>query len=515
MRKVVVLLLAFLFLLGCVGCGGGEAENHGDPNANREVPADSITLNINQESNGRELVNFGVQLDSYFLVEGYNVGRNGVKDGRSWEVKASDWEDVVVPRMKEMGLSRIRTQVMPGWYAPTEDCYKNKTYEWETPRMQALFKLLDTAKELNIEVNLTIWGTDGGARWLLEEDSEATTWLDMVADDRWEDFAGVSADLIKALVVDFGYTNIAEVTLYNEPTQDFSRLGLLKGFSNYAEICKLFDQKLREVGVRDKIKLVLSDDTSSSTWLSNTLYELEGVYDMVSSHSYCYGVEHSNDMIQNTMNTYALRYFRDAMEGYESVPHVWNEFGLGGPTYQGQDTHTVPYADSPMRGLEIARVALNLIYSGSWGANYWLLFNSYYDTSERIMNMGLWRYADDAYACNPVFYAYSLFTRFCEKGSRIYPMEMADDNLIGVAFRTEDDRWTYMVVNNSDEEKKVSFLNNTLFPANMQRYTYDTAAVPSDNEVLKSDGSVTANGRVLTDTLKPQSFIVYTDIAEE
>ena len=100
-------------------------------------------------------------------------------------------------------------------------------------------------------------------------------------------------------------------------------------------------------------------------------------------------------------------------------------------------------------------------------------------------------------------------------GSRIYPMDMADDNLIGVAFRTEDDKWTYMVVNNSDEEKKVSFLNNTLFPAEMRRYTFDTAAVPTDNKVLESDGSVTANGRVLTDTLKPQSFIVYTDIAEK
>lgn len=514
MKKFIVLLLSLIFLVGCFGCQNS-GEYHGDPNANAEIPISSIKMNINQDSNGRELVNFGAQLDSYFFLEGYNVGRNGTKDGRSWSVKESDWEDVIVPRLKEMRLSRIRTQVMPGWYAPTEECYQNKNYDWDSEKMTALFKLLDTMKELDIEVNLTIWGTDGGARWLLEEGSPATTWLGMIADDRWDDFGGVSADLIKELVVERGYTNIAEVTLYNEPTQDFNRLGIVKGFNNYAGICRAFDQKLREVGVRDKIKLTLSDDTSDFVWLSKTLSELEGVYDMVSSHSYCYGVEHSNDMIQNTMNSYALKNFRTAMKGYESVPHIWDEFGLGGPTYQGQDTHMVPYADSPMRALEIARVALNLLYSGSSGANYWLLFNQYYDTSDRIMNMGLWRYADDGYVCNPVYYAYSLFTRFCYKGSRIYPIDMVDENLIGIALRSPTDKWTYLVVNNSDEEKNISFLNNTLFPTEMYRYTYDTTNVPTDNHVLQSDKMLQADGRVLTDTIKGQSFVVYTDIVEK
>ena len=500
-----VMSTAILFSACACGGEGGKAD-HGDPNANREIPSGYPQLTIEQEGNGNRLINFGAQLDPFFTVSGYNEGRGGTGANGSWKVNKSDWETVFIPRIREMKLPRIRMMLMPGWYAPEERCYTQKEYAWDSKYMQGVYDVLDMAQANDVEVNITVWGTDGRAPWLLENPAAATTWLGYIADDRWADFGGVSADAFRYLIKDKGYTCIREATLYNEPTQDFLRLGRVEGFANYVSICKEFDKALKSVGVRDKIRLVLSDDTQDSVWLASTLSELEGVYDGVSSHSYAYGKEYSNENIQNTLNSYALKYFRQAMEGYEHVPHIWDEFGLN----TGLDTHTVSDADTPERGFEIARVALNMLYSGSSGVNYWTLFNQYYDESNRIMNMGLWRYADDGYDCNPVYYSYSMFTRFCKKDMEIFPIQREDDDLMGIALKAADGNWTYLLTNSAAEAKQVSFLNNTKFPATMYKYVYDERNVPNDNKVIATSGTVEADGRVLSDTVGARCFVLYT-----
>ncbi len=504
---IVSVGMSVLFLFCACSCQkGGAEEDHGDPNANRTIPTGHTELTIEKTGNGNKLINFGAQLDPFFTLSGYNEGRSGTGASGTWRVDKNDWETVVVPRIREMQLPRIRMMLMPGWFAPEEQCYTQKDYVWDSAFMQSVYDVLDTAQENKIEVNVTVWGTDGRAPWLLEEGSAPTTWLGYIADDRWDDFGGVCADAFRYLIEEKGYTCIKEATLFNEPTQDFLRLGRVQGFANYVSICKEFDSALKTVGVRDKIKLVLSDDTQDSVWLGATLSELEGVYDGVSSHSYSYGKEYTNDNIQNTLNTYALKYFRQAMEGYEHVPHIWDEFGLN----TGLDTHTVSDADTAQRGFEIARVALNMLYAGSSGVSYWTLFNQYYDEGNRIMNMGLWRYADDGYDCNPVYYSYSMFTRFCKKDMEIFPIKSDDGDLMGIALKAKDGNWTYLLTNSAAEEKKVSFVNNTKFPTTMSKYVYDENNVPTDNKVIGSSGKVTADGRVLSDTVGARCFVLYT-----
>ena len=168
----------------------------------------------------------------------------------------------------------------------------------------------------------------------------------------------------------------------------------------------------------------------------------------------------------------------------------------------------------PDRGLEIARIALNMFNMGSSGVSYWVLFSQYYNRSDfnnnYIMDMGLWGFADEGYACRPVYYAFSMLTRFVEEADEIYTIESGDENIVATAFR-RGDQWTYCVVNNGDVSKQISFLNRTKFPSEMARYVYDEANVPTDNKVIPSNGKVTADGRVLTDTVGPRSFVVYTD----
>ena len=46
----------------------------------------------------------------------------------------------------------------------------------------------------------------------------------------------------------------------------------------------------------------------------------------------------------------------------------------------------------------------------------------------------------------------------------------------------------------------------------MKRYVYDQNNVPTDNKVIASNGTVTPDGRVLTDTLAPLTFTIYTTL---
>ena len=124
--------------------------------------------------------------------------------------------------------------------------------------------------------------------------------------------------------------------------------------------------------------------------------------------------------------------------------------------------------------------------------------------------MGLWAFADEGYQCYPVYYAYSMLTRFVEESDVIFPIESSDGNIVAVAFRQRE-KWSYCIVNNGDEAKKVSFVNMDNFPGELTRYVYDEANVPTDNQVIGASGKVTADGRVITDTIAPRSFVVYTN----
>ena len=66
-------------------------------------------------------------------------------------------------------------------------------------------------------------------------------------------------------------------------------------------------------------------------------------------------------------------------------------------------------------------------------------------------------------------------------------------------------------MNNGETDKKVAFVNYDSYPESLNRYVYEEAAVPTDNKVIGSNGTMTADGRVLSDVVPARSFAVYTD----
>lgn len=516
--KLLSLLLAGLMAMSAFGVFGGcgnkstESVDHGDVNANREVPSDSITLEIGQESDGRQVRLFGAQMDPHFLSG--CVGRELTKpDGTTVKIERSEWENVTLPRLREMGITYIRMMALPSWWAKEEVCYTEKKYTWDSLPMQDIYLICDAARELGIDICFTVWLWDckyaryPGYDW----DDNSRNWCLPDPDGGNTVMAEVVADCLKYLIEEKGYTNIKYFTPVNEPNSTFGypypATGLAYGA--YDEMCREIDRVFKEKGIRDKLKFNLGDSSTGDggTWFESTAESLyaDGVADIVNTHWYNYDESCTNKKLQDPdVLTSPARCISIAKE--YNAPVAFGEYGA-----------YINNEDNATRAYDLVKIAANMWHDGAVGMSYWRLQSDMWNWDRDNPDaspyfLGLWKSADGDYACRPSYYTYSLMTRFIKNGMDIYNIEMSDDDVVAVAFR-KGDQWTYLIVNDSKTEtKKFSFLNNTKFPASLEKYTYEVNAAPTDNKAIPSSGSVTPNGRVLTDSIAPHSIIVYSNV---
>ncbi len=477
------------------------------------IPEDTdVVFNVEKENGNKTVYGIGTQLDPLFLSQ--NVGLSGTTDqGEEWTCKESDWQ-LFEERIDDMQLARIRVMLRPSWFVISENNLQAGVYDYDSAEMKSLYQVLDTAQARNMDVNLTMWGVD--VPYMQEYAQE---WVSTPLPEYEQSFVTCFADCVKYLIEEKGYTCVNEITLFNEPNSFLAYSGN-NGCELYCDLCKRLDEVFRNKGIRDRVKFNLSDDARSATWLAKTLMNLDGVIDVCNSHTYSFGDTYdektnttlrdmSNEDICYNLPNFNLNLFKQYYEEY-GVPHMWGEFG----TKNNSGSHTTYDTYLPDRGIELARILLNFFNMGSQGASYWVLFSQYYSRSDfntgNIMDMGLWGFADEGYVCRPMYYAYSMITRFIRKGDIIYPIESADGNVVAVAFGSGD-KWSYCLVNNGDVAKKVSFVNYNQAPDRLSTFVYDESAVPTDNKVIAASGNVQADGRVISQAIAPRSFVILTN----
>lgn len=518
MKKLISILLVLATALSVVGCRlipGNQPTEPTEPPANVTPPADTdVVLTINKEDGNEAVFGVGTELDPHFFSQ--NVGLTDITNGNQWICKEEDWA-IVEERVEAMNLKRIRVMLQPGWYVINETNTEEGIYDWDTECMQSLYKVLDLAQKNEMKVNITMWGVDTGTAGFMRI-AGASDWVTTPAPEYEELFVSCFADCIKYLIEEKNYSCIREVTLFNEPNAIYKGN---KANEEYCALCMKMHNAFEEKGVRDDVLFNLSDDARDAVWMAKTLMNLEGIIDVANSHTYSLGDtfnqetqesmrDMTNQEICYDLPSYNLNEWKQWTDEYPNIPHIWGEFG----TCNSAGSHKTFDKYTPERGLEIARIALNMFNMGSQGMSYWVLFSQYYSRSDfnthNIMDMGLWGFADEGYRCRPMYYSYSMITRFVEESDVIFPIKSSDENIVAVAFR-QGDQWSYCVVNNGDDAKKVSFVNMDSFPGELTRYVYDEANVPTDNQVIGASGEVTADGRVITDTVEGRTFVIYTN----
>ncbi len=525
--KTLCTVLSGLFVLisGCSASDDGEIRSKipDTPLATGDhipgyKPAESFTVRTDR-STGVELVGLGVELDPHFLAQ--NTTRpNGPSP--------ASWERVFAPRIRQMGIERFRVMLLPHWWEPVNDnddpaVADLSRFTFESLEMQSLYQVLDLAQETGAHVTLVLWGCpisceqvgNGylGRHFLCNP--AATNWVTEPAND--EEFAESFSTVVKYLIEERGYTCIKELTPFNEPD------GNVCPIEHYVPLVKTLDTRLRRDGIRDRVKLNLSDNTDTRRfYLEACAAELAAEADLFNSHTYIFGYETPNHMVTSWEQANV------EVAARAGKRHIVGEFGSNqcvGATRQRD-------IDRYERGVLMTRHVINFLNAGAAGCSYWSLIDQYYGRTAsyaEMQQLGLWRHLRSTYAqdpdptiypslredfeVRPQYHAYTLLTRFIRKGSEVFPLDLRGDFVAGSAIRSADGKWSYVLANGSDEEVNIDLSNaqpGGSDPCKVYRYLANR--LPEGDQLLPALMKLEAVDGAFRICLPAQSTLVLTQL---
>lgn len=196
-------------------------------------------------------------------------------DGRVYSETLCELE---ADRTAALGLKIART--FYGYWAWDK---QTRSWNWETPTMQAFYRWLDRMKKRNIKIALN-------TGWWLQFDLDGHN-SPFYANGSWQgavkNFSNWVSESYKQLVENRGFTNITTFVLFTEPNCGFGNQGM---WQKWGEVVQCVHQTLLKAGQRDKILLMGPNEGSGRLadmcqWLSQN-QELKNVIDIYSSHCY-------------------------------------------------------------------------------------------------------------------------------------------------------------------------------------------------------------------------------------
>ena len=469
-----------------------------------------VVMSVGQPVEGK-FEGFGIEFDPHFLSQNVTAG-NGAK--------ATDWDSIIIPRLRKLSPSKLRIMVLPEWYEPVNDnndpnIVNADAFHFESPEMQGLYSLLDVAEQDGIKVTLTFWGTRSST-FLLPQ-----AWPGwMMGPSEFEEWAENLSTCLNYLLNKRHYTCIHEITPVNEPDWAFST-DQHNQAELYIKMCKVLDERLRHDGLREQIRMNLSDNSDGGTgtnkFLAACTKELSHEADIFNSHTYIFGYDTPNSAI------YHWEAENVKLSAQAGKSHFVGEFGSNqtvGATIQ-QDI------DRYERGLLMARIVINLLNAGACGTSYWSLLDQYYSRGEALSHsnmqrLGLWRYLKEEYAqdsiyayltsdyqVRPQYYAIGMLSNHLRPGSVVYPLDAQSEWIAATALKKAEGKWCYLLVNPTEEAVDIE-LTNPLSTSKhrLQVYRYEEACLPMDDTLPQpTDHTVQRHGKI-KERLEPRSFII-------
>lgn len=465
----------------------------------------SLEFRVDAETRPNRIRCIGAELDAHFHA-------NHVP--RSEGAKVEDWERVIVPRIEKMQVQSLRVMVLPQWYEPQNDNADAATvdpagFTFDSELMQSLYPILDLAERMEIPVTIVPWGAPPGSFLSARKDG----WI--VSPDNHAEYAENISALLRHLIKERKYRCIDEVTPGNEPD------GWGIDAAEYVSICRALHARLDKDGLLKHVRLNLVDTTDRGgrfDFLSGCLPGLEGIADVVNSHTYLFGYETPTRLI---MEWEAENCRLAAASG---LRHCIGEFGSN----QTVGASRQKDIDSYRRGVFIVRSALSYLAAGAYNLSYWQLFDQYYsrhDGYQQMQQLGMWKsvkadYATEAYhsritadyEVRPQYYAFSLLTRFVRPGARVYRMDTDGDLGLtnALCVRNKDRSRIYIVANQEPEPLHVTLRNDQhRLRGRYERYVYTEGQLPQGDAMIQPQpGRFRADGEI-RETIPANSVVVY------
>ena len=352
--------------------------------------------------------------------------------------------------------------------------------------------------EYGVEVNVCPWGDSFAyASWQISTDGNRAP-----PDSAIVPTAQSLAALLKYLIVDLGFDNVKYVTLANEPDNDPTTMF---NTYRYKKSIKALDWALRAEGIRDRLRIIGSDDSSAPMFASNTWFrratdsDVIKYMDYAASHTYVHWIP-----------TVPLlsEWIRDRIQILEQrspdrqIPLVITEYGYG---YAPGENEKYEY------GLFIVDFAIEAVNSGVALLTHWSLADTYYD-AQTYSQWGLIRFKTAGWSARPPWYSYSLLTRHTSPGDSVYAFDSPTGSGIRASlFRNDEDKISIVVTNTGFEAKTVTFSTDGISDRGLSVYLYSEATLPADNHPIIPSGSVAISGNQLTIEVPGESAYMITE----
>ena len=460
-------------------------------------------LTVSSTPNPQRMNGLGVEWDPHTLMP-YNTRWYG-------DSLEEDWA-LIRRRTQELGIQKVRMMILPGWYEPENDndnpdITNESGFAFDSVEFASVLRQLELLEELDIHVNLTIWGADlAQTGWLAFPD--CGDWLS--APNNPDEYAENISVLLNYLLVEKQFTCIKEITLHNEPDWAFKDNTGKVDFDYYALVCQKVHQRLQRNGLRDKIHMILSDDTSRYTWLEATVKELNRIGDGYNSHNYLFN---ENTSYEEAF-AWAERCNRLVREQGSGKPYTHNEFGGNHMI----DAYHQTDINSYERGVYYSLLTEAFLNAGSAGMLHWEYFDQYYNDGPRassLMSLGLFQFKDRGWAVRPFYHAWGLIMRHTRRDSEVYPMTFATGEVSGTALKSTDQAWTYLITNASSTNQLVRVDHPQEEATELQVYVYnEETASTKDERLISSSGRAYRENDAVYFLMEPNSFLVATSLKE-
>ncbi len=508
-----------------------------------ETVPDVLQLDINNSKvfnekwNGVNAINQGFM----FLPDEYG------RDYNDAQIKEE------LKRMDDMDINMVRSYMDAGY------AFKSRSgdvinYDWDSERMKAFYKWLDAMEERDIEVAVQMGWSNGSIAGGTTQDSLGYTipWYQSGKLNIYSDMIDMYTDwvelFIREVIIKRGY-DIEYLVMFTEPYHSnaggmsreyevYIAPGVkkkLNGWDVSVDVIKATDKKLKDVGLRDMVKLTGPQYGMSKEFCEGETLEEEinwwidrigDCIDVYTFHWYCptwpgAGSSSSATILDDNYDLW-LYYFEEIERILEKTgkPFWFDEWNYGGAISEGNQ-------EKDFYAQQVAQTVIAGMNAGLESCLYWQLFEIVWPTRsetggefvEGIHAIGTAPSLYESAIPYKLYYGLSLlFKHAGEKGSKVYTGQ-GEKGVCCTMVEYEKDGKKYqnvIVVNSNSTEQKISINFDKKIGKTMYRYAFDPIkTVPTTAaEMIKADKGFKNVQNILQDTIPAGSIVVYSTVKE-
>lgn len=408
-----------------------------------------------------------------------------------------DLRKIEFQRVKSSGIRIARTFYRPDW-AMGDEAWSSP--DWQSAKMQALYRWLAEMQKLNIDVALNIgWWFGRDVIW--NRDQHLASYPDDM-----NKFAAWTSESLHQIIEVRGFTNVKYIFMFTEPDSNLGDLpGGKKLWPYYKKVVRLVDKKLRSDGRRHLVKMITPNTTPYAHWLEKAAHELQDVTDIFASHNYNYTTyKEWYDLAINIRN-----------QTKKTAKPFWiDEYGV----------QKMALRNTAIYGNILAQANAAFLNAGAQTTMLWILNDQYYPHplkyisngdafEDGLHKWGLFPWLPDNLAVRPAWYAFTMMSRLMGggNGTKIYKTHGSENLHIaatgqgGSTSAYDRCRTAIMVVNGDNKGHDYSLVINDKSGKARYRYLYDPARIKkrlqppiliSQQKIPKTD-HLPANGMVI------------------